>query len=82
MISSITILPFYESLGEHNLEFIINQTELITICVDEKGALKILDLKKKETISSLQNMILFEEKVSEELKIKVQEAKLKLFTFD
>ena len=36
MSSSVTIVPFYDSLGAEAIAFILNQTELSTICVEQK----------------------------------------------
>ncbi len=34
--SDVTIVPFFESLGPDNIAYIINQTELKTICCESK----------------------------------------------
>jgi long-chain acyl-CoA synthetase len=36
MRNSVTIVPFFDSLGADALVFVINQTELTTMCI-EKG---------------------------------------------
>lgn len=35
--TSITIVPFYDSLGVDGLKFIINQTELDSFCTEAKN---------------------------------------------
>ena len=79
IISSVTIVPFYDSLGMDALAMVINQTELTTMCI-ERTNLELL-LKLKETqCASLQNLILFGEATSDE----VENAKLiglSIYTF-
>jgi len=43
--SDITIVPFTDSLGPDALQFILNQTELTTMCVEGKGFDAIVRLK-------------------------------------
>lgn len=62
--SSVTIVPFFDSLGPDALTYVINQTELTTICID-KTSLNLI-IKMKEKIPSLSNLILFDELTDEE----------------
>lgn len=43
--SATTIVPFYESLGADATAFILNQTELSTICLETKFFDMIVKLK-------------------------------------
>jgi long-chain acyl-CoA synthetase len=36
MRASITIIPFFESLGPDGISFILNQTELTSICFEKR----------------------------------------------
>mmetsp|Transcript_34595 Transcript_34595/g.25758 ORF Transcript_34595/g.25758 Transcript_34595/m.25758 type:complete len:104 (+) Transcript_34595:310-621(+) len=56
---SLTIIPFYDSLGPAALEFVIKQTELTTMCLDAGGFDHTL--KAKANCPSLKNLLLFDE---------------------
>ena len=45
MTDSITIVPFYDTLGIDSIKFIFNQTELQTFSTEAKNLSKIFDLK-------------------------------------
>lgn len=51
MRSSVTIVPFFDSLGMEALSFVINQTELTTMCI-ENGSFEML-LKIVPRVKSL-----------------------------
>lgn len=59
MRSSVTIIPFFDSLGISGLSYIINLTELSSICIDNSSFETLL--KAVETAKSLKNVILFDE---------------------
>jgi long-chain acyl-CoA synthetase len=46
--SSVTIIPFFDSLGMASLEYILNQTELTTMAVEGKNVQHLIDLKKNK----------------------------------
>jgi long-chain acyl-CoA synthetase len=43
--SSVTIIPFFDSLGPSALSFVIKQTELQTMCVDASGFDNLVKVK-------------------------------------
>lgn len=43
--SSVTIIPFFDSLGPSALSFVIKQTELQTMCVDASGFDNLIKVK-------------------------------------
>jgi hypothetical protein len=47
-------------LSEDRIADILNKTELTTICASRKTAGLILDLKSKDRIKKLKNLILFD----------------------
>ena len=49
MHQKMTTIPLYETLGFDALKFVLNQTELTTICTSEKNALKLLKMKMEDT---------------------------------
>lgn len=46
MGSSVSIVPTYESLGADALAFVINQTELSTMCIELKSFDLMIKLKE------------------------------------
>jgi len=68
MRNSVTIVPFFDSLGPDALTFVINQTELTTMCI-EKTNFDLLVKLKGTKCPTLQNLVVFEE-VTEEQRAK------------
>ena len=58
--SDVTIVPFFDSLGLQALQYIIDQCELITMCVDLKGFTNLMKLRETG-IKSLKNIVCFDE---------------------
>lgn len=65
--NSVTIVPFFDSLGPDALGFVINQTELVTMCV-EKNNLDLLLKLKQTKCPTLKNIVLFEQATEEQRK--------------
>ena len=63
MRSSVTIVPFFDSLGADALSFVINQTELITMCI-EKSSFDLL-IKVASRCKSLKNIVMFDQPTPE-----------------
>lgn len=78
--SSVTIVPFFDSLGPAALSFVINQTELSTMCCEAVSFDLILKVKASSA-NSLKNIICFD-KVTNEQKKLAEDAGLKLFNFE
>ena len=51
IISSVTIVPFYDSLGMEALAMVINQTELTTMCIERTNLELLLKLKETQCAS-------------------------------
>lgn len=79
MRNSITIVPFFDSLGPDALSFVINQTELTTMCI-EKNNLDLLLKVKEIKCPTLQNLVLFEE-ATQEQREKAEKAGIKLYDY-
>eukprot|EP00347_Sterkiella_histriomuscorum_P023487 403334458 len=60
MRQGVTVVPFFDSLGKNGLSFVINQTQLTTICVELKNLQHTLTLKKDDQIPSLKHIVVFE----------------------
>lgn len=58
--NSVTIVPFFDSLGHDALKFVINQTELTTMCI-ENNQFDLLMKLSGEICPTLKNVVLFEE---------------------
>ena len=56
-MDSITIVTLYDTLGMKSIEFILNQTEMNTIIVEEKNLGKIFELKKDNKLAKVKNII-------------------------
>ena len=80
MSSSVSIVPFYESLGADVIAFVLNQTELTTICCEVKAIDTITKLKKEGKVEHLKALVAFET-VTEEKAQAAKEAGLKIFSF-
>jgi long-subunit acyl-CoA synthetase (AMP-forming) len=58
----------YDTLGPDAIRFIVNQTKLATIAVAKEYLQKLTDIKAKDSegkMSSLENIVVFENEVSE-----------------
>jgi long-chain acyl-CoA synthetase len=60
MRNSVTIVPFFDSLGSDALSFVINQTELTTMCIENNQFDLLIKLKQNRT-PTLQNIVLFDD---------------------
>ena len=81
MRSSISIVPFYESLGAEVIAYILNQTELKTIaCENFKYLDTICGLKKSGKIPKLVNIITFDQ-VPEEKILEAESLGIKVYHF-
>ena len=78
--SSITIVPFYDSLGADVIAFVLNQTELATICCEIKAIDTLTKLKREGKVEHLKAIIAFDP-VSEEKGKAAEEAGLKVYTY-
>jgi long-chain acyl-CoA synthetase len=65
--SAVTIVPFYESLGADATAFILNQTELTTLCIEGKYLELIFKLKADERCPYLKHLICFDSLTSEQV---------------
>jgi long-chain acyl-CoA synthetase len=60
MSSSVCIVPFYDSLGPVALSFVINQTEVTTMCIEGGQIETFVKLREKGDCQSLQNIVCFD----------------------
>lgn len=74
--SSVTIVPFYDTLGADVIAFVLNQTELTTLCLETKSFDTVVKLKREGKISHLKNFIAYdpvtEDKVKEAAEVGIK----------
>eukprot|EP00347_Sterkiella_histriomuscorum_P011206 403373341 len=80
MRQGVTLVPFFDSLGKGALSFVINQTLLTTLCVEQKNLHFTLSLKKEDKIPSLEFIVVFEEPTSEQRE-EAQQVGIKLYSY-
>ena len=80
MRSNVTIVPFFESLGAEAIAFVLNQTELSTICCEKKSFATLLKLKKDGKIAGVKNLVCFDP-VDETMGKSAAEVDLKSYNF-
>ena len=79
MRQDVTIVPFYDSLGAQALVFVLNQTNVTTMCL-EKTNFDLL-LKIKDQAPNLKNIVIFDADLPEEKKKKAEDLGLKVYQF-
>ena len=82
MKDSITIVTIYETLGDLAVQFILEQTQLITIVIETKALKKILDLAKQNKIGKLKNLIVIEKEDDEETCKQLEKLGLKTYSWE
>ena len=66
MRDSITIVTIYDTLGDKAVEFILEQSQVISIVVEIKAIKKIYELAKNNKTSKLKNLIVIDKEDDEE----------------
>ena len=61
ILSNITSVPLYDTLGSHNIEYVISQTEMEVIAIGMDKVLQIWNFKKEGVIPTLTKIICFDE---------------------
>jgi long-chain acyl-CoA synthetase len=77
--NSVTTIAFYDTLGPQAVEFVIKQTELISVSCAGQYVAGLLKLKKDGKAQSIQNIVSFDA-VTEEQKQQAKELDIKLYT--
>jgi long-chain acyl-CoA synthetase len=80
MRASITIIPFFESLGSDGIAFILNQTELTSICFEKRFFEIILKQKREGNLNFVKNFICFDS-IDNDMKLQAAELGFKIFSF-
>jgi len=79
-LNGVSVVTFYDTLGESTIDFILNQTKLTTVVMESKSLKKIISLKKAGHSGDLQNIILLD--VEDESQIKAaEESGLKIYRY-
>ena len=66
MRDSITIVTIYETLGDKAVEFILEQSQVITIVIEIKALKKIYELAKRNKTFKLKNLLVIDKEDDEE----------------
>ncbi|CAG9320239.1 unnamed protein product [Blepharisma stoltei] len=66
ILYNITTVPFYDTLGEDSMKFIISQTRMHTLLLTKEKIQKVLKLKHEGSAESLNNLIIMEQASDED----------------
>ena len=79
---SITIVTIYETLGLLAIEYILEQTQLITVVLETKALQTVLKLKKENKIHKLKNLIVIEKEDDEETCKELEQLGLNIYSWE
>ena len=79
---SITIVTIYETLGLLAIEYILKQTQLITVVLETKALQTVLKLKKENKIHKLKNLIVIEKEDDEETCKELEQLGLNIYSWE
>ena len=80
-MNSISIVTFYDTLGDSTIEFILSETNLTTIAMESVGLVKINKLKEQNKVSELKNLIIFDDEKPEDIQ-KAKSLGFNVYTFN
>lgn len=82
--NSMTVVTIYDTLGDKAIEYILSQTEVKTMVTECKNLKKLLELKKQNLLSKVENFILLEDESgsNDEIKKELKEQGMHLYTFN
>ena len=81
MMNSITVVPFYDTLGEESITWMLSQTQLQTLLISNDIVLKLLRVVKANGYEKIQNLIVVDG-ITAEIEEKAAELGIKLYDFD
>ena len=79
---SITIVTIYETLGNLAIEYILSQTQLITVVIEVKALKTIYNLASQNKINKLKNLIVIEKEEDEETCLALKNLGLNIYTWE
>ena len=82
MKDSITIVTIYETLGNLAIEYILSQTQLITVVIEVKALKTIYNLASQNKINKLKNLIVIEKEEDEETCLALKKLGLNIYTWE
>lgn len=59
-LNAATVVTFYDTLGDHTIEYILEQTKLTSIVIESKSLKKLNVLKKENKSGDLKNIIMLD----------------------
>lgn len=69
MLSAVTVVTLYDTLGQESIDFILNQTKLRTLVCPADKIKNIRDLKTSGKIPELSHVIYFDDVKAEEIEL-------------
>lgn len=82
MYFNYTSIGFFDAMGHSSVDYIVNQTELQTLCATIDYVAKVCDMKKQGLCKSVKNMVIFdEENLNAQHNTMAQEAQVRLIRF-
>jgi long-chain acyl-CoA synthetase len=67
MISAVTVVTLYDTLGKEAIEYIIEQTEMKTIICSADKVKTLIELKKDGKLNSTTTIIYFDDAKKEDI---------------
>jgi long-chain acyl-CoA synthetase len=80
-MTSTTVITFYDTLGENVIEYLLDQTKLITLMVESKSLKKLIDLKCENRHGNLKNLIVLDLAEDDQNVKKAEECGLRIYTY-
>ena len=82
MRDSITVLTIYDTLGEKAIEFILEQSQVITIVIEVKSLKKIYQLANENKTFQVKNLIVIDKEDDEETAKKLELLGFNIYTWE
>ena len=79
---SITIVTIYETLGLTAIEYILEQTQIISVVIESKSLKTIYDLASQNKIHQLKNLIVIEKEDEEETCKELEKLGLNIYSWE
>ena len=80
-MNSVSIVTFYDTLGDSTIEFILGETNLTSIVMETTNLHKLTKLKEENKQHSLQNIIILDNDLPDDI-AKAKELGFKVYTFE
>ena len=82
MVQRATLIGFYDSMGDTQVDYCLNQTKLSTIFCTNNYLSKVTQMKLKGMAQHITNLVLFDGLSNAEEKKQAEEAGIRVLTLD